>query len=502
MVETKTEITRQNVPSVGGGFRAPPRPADISEPFKIIGRGIVAAVEAAGNDVFAKAGFELQNKINKAAIGDTNKHTLKFLRDTTLKDWESSGRITSVQARRLQIQIKPEYGLTKKSLGGGRIGLYDPNGSLVNIIEPPKTGGKPGKYEEGPIAVKRHIAIVKNYAPNFDTAFSAVFGPESGSLPDTMRGIASDLMEVAKVASDALSDITDNTASYRSGHVGKSTYIDASIRGERFRDLESKLNIITGIMVQANLTAQDDLRKGPPKNGITRVWNALRLDLDKMFVDPAARMAYGISEDDTLLTKMYERLRKRIDFSFQHAITAGKGGTITQKRKLQADSQKALQTIEILAEQLNWSPEKKAIVANLPLLKALSEVAATLPGRAGDVLGVGELLRVAFSDTSRLLIIKQISDIEDIGPDKYPPPAEITQAIDSIFNNQYIKTDITLFTRAKKAFDALRKATDFKGNKLLKQRVDKLYSHLFENEEVLKGVKTLDYHLSKARSMK
>jgi len=135
-------------------------------------------------------------------------------------------------------------------------------------------------------------------------------------------------------------------------------------------------------------------------------------------------------------------------------------------------------------------------------LKALSEVAATLPGRAGDVLGVGELLRVAFSDTSRLLIIKQISDIEDIGPDKYPPPAEITQAIDSIFNNQYIKTDITLFTRAKKAFDALRKATDFKGNKLLKQRVDKLYSHLFENEEVLKGVKTLDYHLSKARSMK
>jgi hypothetical protein len=502
MVETKTEITRQNVPSVSGGFRAPPRPADISEPFKIIGRGIVAAVEAAGNDVFAKAGFELQNIINKASIGDTNKHTLKFLRDSKLKDWEKSGRITSVQAYKLQRQIKPEYGLTKKSLGGGRIGLYDPNGSLVNIIEPPKTGGKPGKFEEGPIAVKKHIATVKNYAPNFDTAFSAVFGPESGSLPDTMRTIAPDLMEVAKVASGALSDIADNTASYRNGSVGASTYIDESVRGERFRDLESKLNVITGIMVQSNITAQDDLGTGPPKNGITRVWNALRLDLDKMFVDPDARMAYGISEDDTLLTKMYERLRKRIDFSFQHAITSGKGGTITEKRKLQAASATYLQTVETLSTQLNWSPEKKSLMANMDLLVGISKVVETLPGKAGDIVGGEELLRAAFNDTARLLIIKQISDIENISPEKRPSPSDFTEAIDSIITNKYIRTDITLFMRAKNAFDGLRKATDFKNNKLLKSKVDNLYIKLFDNADILKGIREISYHFDKAKAIK
>ena len=499
MVEAPTEITRQNVPSVSGGFRAPPRPADISEPFKIIGKGIVAAVEATGNDVFAKAGFDLQDIINKAAIGDTNKIALKFLRDTKLKDWVASGRITNVQARRLQIQIKPEYGLTKKSLGGGHIGLYDGNNNLVNVIEPPKAGGKPGKFEIGPEAVGKHIAIVKNYAPNFDIAFSAVFGPESGTLPDTTRGIASDLMGVAKVASSTLSDIVENAASYRNGHVGKSTHIDASIRGERFRKLESNLDIIVGTMVQANLVAQDDLKTGPPQNGIIRVWNALRHDLDTVFADGDARMAYGIAEDATALTKMYERLRKRVDFSFQHAITAGKGGTETQKLQLQAAAVTYLQTVETLAIKLNWSPEKKALMANMDLLVGITKVAEALPGKAGDIVGAEEIMRAAFNDTARLLVIKQISDIENISTEKRPSPGDITEAINSIITNDYIKTDIVLFMRAKNAFDGLRKATDFKNNKVLKGKVDDLYTKLFDNEDILKGIRGISYHFDKVR---
>ena len=475
-------IARGGVPNFG---TPPPssvgQSKDFSRELKDIGapiaKGIAGTFAVGGDEAAAKFRRGLQNELNLKMLTGTNKIELQRHINKSIGAAIDAGILDEVTGLGIQNGIRPEYNLKHDRRANGDTEISDSNGNIVKVIPAPKPVEQ-GRTERAAKHVSQKAQFVQAEMTNTAVALKAHL--HDGLTPEMQEqtfGIKKELtLAIARMVNTMDDGGHDQTISIGSNFVSTRDRVSTGNRNRA--GLEGDIRNAVGLLEQINTVAQSDPLNGPAKTAVMSTFSAFQSDIFHRMADPNVREHYGLSEGLEPLVKIFDNLKERIRFNAQQALKDNASSTATERLKTLRDSSTYRQQIEVLSIQLNWTPEQKVMAANSELLVAYSKVVSNL-SNISNLEGAGEVLKEMASAITKPRVIQALNDIEkDPGS---VSPVDIRSAIAQLSGNNYIKSDIALYKRAKASLSKLIENVVWGKNTKLRSEVETLIETTFND---------------------
>jgi len=492
MVETPTEITRQNIGGVAlGGFRTARKGIiDVEAIGKPLVKGLSLFLKASADNKVGDFSFNLQKEINKKSVS-LGKHELTLYRDTQIAAAIKSEKLTSSEGRAVQKGVTPKFSFTRTTDPiTGDIRVTDDQQNIVKIIPNPKSDSaqKVGDFEEGFDNFVNHSARVTSTYPGTDSSLenlmvNPVVDPERR---DSLKFAA---MGVTRKISKLIMDIKDSGYDFSLRIGSESSLLDRGAFGKvALGSFRLSIGSIASDLQRMNIFAQNDI-KGPAGNAIISVFQAFKTETLNLFAEPYVRAAYGGDVDEII--KTFDDIEADIRLNADDALRLSDTATDVKRFDSFAKSSTARYELRIAAVKAGLSDEAIRVMATSDVISALSKL-QTEAEAAGDTATAGDISRQLLDIGTGLALTSAIETIEAANkPGARVDGNKLALAIALARKSIILKSDSAKFRRAKLAFETLKKQEFINKVPTVRAALDGLLDKVFTKEaEALSRVLT------------
>jgi hypothetical protein len=488
MTESSTTITRQNVSAPTGGIPRVTRPtisSGVEEIGKTLGAGIVGFLQVKGGEKKANFAFELRKKVNLWAL-TKNKHEVSKLRDKAIADAGPDGTdiLTPEDMVAAQKGIKPEFSPHFTKNADGSITTTDGDKNILHIQPPPEKFDR-GQVESGTARIKQGLAYnQKTFPRTAETLKIQLIDPHTPNPrnPDPVQvtkhkalikaslSFSAVLTTVGKVIERA----TDENIAEKGTDV--SALDPPNRHGRNLDELFIHLNQASSTLEAMNRYSQSGLG-GPAQIAPISVFNAMKSEVLKRFIDPQVAAAYGGTKE---IRKFLDTLEEDIDASAKDAIKLGADATYSKEAETLAETFKFKRQIEEEARISNWSPEFKDLAVQAPVISALSAVTKILIER-NQPKAAGRIAEIISNNALAAEYDSAIRTIDSFSTPNPDPITRIFSAINILSDSLISSYDAERMQRAKKAVESLlaNKNIDWSRNPPALEAMEKLKEKVF-----------------------